>query len=104
MNLPRAPRPKLWTLLFVALAAALLRAADPPPFFAEIGKIEAGLAGITGLRFLHPVPYGVLNKDQLRAFLEQRIQKTLKPDDIRACIQHAIDVVAVEDIHLAPTP
>ena len=29
-------------------------------------------------------PYGVLNKDQLRAFLEQRIQKTLKPDDIRA--------------------
>ena len=84
MNLPRAPRPKLWTLLFVALAAALLRAADPPPFFAEIGKIEAGLAGITGLRFLHPVPYGVLNKDQLRAFLEQRIQKTLKPDDIRA--------------------
>jgi uncharacterized protein (DUF433 family) len=28
----------------------------------------------------------------------------LKPEDIRACVQHAIDVVAVEDIHLAPTP
>ena len=28
----------------------------------------------------------------------------LKPEDIRACIQFAIDVVAVEDIHLAPTP
>ena len=28
----------------------------------------------------------------------------LEPDDIRACIQYAIDVVAVEDIHLAPTP
>ena len=28
----------------------------------------------------------------------------LKPDDIRACIQYAIDVVAVEDIHLAGTP
>jgi uncharacterized protein (DUF433 family) len=27
----------------------------------------------------------------------------LKPDDIRACIQYAIDVVSVEDIHLAPT-
>jgi uncharacterized protein (DUF433 family) len=28
----------------------------------------------------------------------------LTTEDIRACIQHAIDVVAVEDIHLAPTP
>jgi uncharacterized protein (DUF433 family) len=28
----------------------------------------------------------------------------LKPEDIRACIQYAIDVVAVEDIRLAPTP
>jgi uncharacterized protein (DUF433 family) len=28
----------------------------------------------------------------------------LQPEDIRACIQYAIDVVAVEDIHLAPTP
>jgi uncharacterized protein (DUF433 family) len=28
----------------------------------------------------------------------------LEPDDIRACIQHAIDVLAVEDLHLAPTP
>ncbi len=28
----------------------------------------------------------------------------LQPDDIRACVQYAIDVVAVEDIHLAATP
>ena len=28
----------------------------------------------------------------------------LSPDDIRACIQYAIDVLAVEDIHLATTP
>jgi uncharacterized protein (DUF433 family) len=28
----------------------------------------------------------------------------LQPDDIRACVQYAIDVVAVEDIHLATTP
>lgn len=25
----------------------------------------------------------------------------LKPDDIRACVQYAIDVLAAEDIHLA---
>ena len=28
----------------------------------------------------------------------------LQPEGVRACIQYAIDVVAVEDIHLAPTP
>ena len=28
----------------------------------------------------------------------------LEPEDVRACIQYAIDVVAVEDIRLAPTP
>ena len=28
----------------------------------------------------------------------------LEPDDIRACVQYAIDVLAVEDSHLAPTP
>ena len=28
----------------------------------------------------------------------------LEPDDVRACIQHAIDVVAAEDIHAATTP
>ena len=28
----------------------------------------------------------------------------LAPEDIRACIQYAIDVVAAEDIHLATTP
>jgi uncharacterized protein (DUF433 family) len=25
----------------------------------------------------------------------------LEPDDVRACIQHAIDVLAAEDIHVA---
>jgi uncharacterized protein (DUF433 family) len=28
----------------------------------------------------------------------------LQAEDIRACIQYAMDVVAVEDIHLAATP
>ncbi len=28
----------------------------------------------------------------------------LEPEDIRACIQYAIDVVAIENICLAPTP
>jgi len=28
----------------------------------------------------------------------------LEAEDIRACIQHAMDVLAAEDIHLATTP
>ena len=28
----------------------------------------------------------------------------LEPEDIRACIQFAIDVVAAEDVHLATSP
>ena len=28
----------------------------------------------------------------------------LEPEDIRACIQYAIDVLAAEEIHLATTP
>jgi uncharacterized protein (DUF433 family) len=28
----------------------------------------------------------------------------LTDEDIRACVQYAIDVVAAEDIHLAPSP
>ena len=28
----------------------------------------------------------------------------LQPEDIRACVQYAMDVMAAEDIHLATTP
>lgn len=28
----------------------------------------------------------------------------LQPDDLRACLQYAIDVLAAEDIHLVSTP
>ena len=43
---------------------------------------------------------------ELNAF-DQIIQDyypDLDEDDIRACIQYAIDVLAAEDIHLATTP
>lgn len=70
--------------LFVLLAALLLRAADERPLFSEIGAMEQSLTEITGLRFLHEVPYGVLNKDQLRRYLEERIKSAIKPADLRA--------------------
>ncbi len=71
-------------IFFVLLTALLLRAADERPLFSEIGAMEQSLTEITGLRFLHEVPYGVLNKDQLRRYLEQRIKTAIKPADLRA--------------------
>lgn len=35
--------------------------------------------------------------------ITQEYYPDLEPDDIRACIQYAIDMMAVEDIHLAPS-
>ena len=67
-----------------ALAATLLWSGSQPAVFSEIGPIETSLSSITGLRFTHSVPYGLISKEQLRLFLEQRIKKTLKPADVRA--------------------
>jgi hypothetical protein len=68
--------------------ALLLFAARPQtasdPAFAQIDKIVQTLSGITGLAEDHPVPYGRMTKRQLRQFLNKRIKKTVKPEEIRA--------------------
>ena len=69
---------------FVLLAALLLHAADDQSLFKEIGSMEESLTEITGLRFLRHVPYGMLSKDELRRYLEDRIRKSIKPADLRA--------------------
>lgn len=71
-------------LLAFLLAAALLPAADERPLFSDIPIIEQGLAEITGLRFIREVPYEVINKEQLRRYLDERIRKSIKPADLRA--------------------
>jgi hypothetical protein len=70
-------------LLFLS-AALLVQAADDRPLFSEIPAMEESLSQISGLRFLHEVPYGTLTKDQLRKSLEERIRKTIKPAELRA--------------------
>jgi len=62
------------------LIATLLPAADEPALFQEIGEMQASLTSITGLPFKRSVPYSVINKDQLRRYLEDRV----KPDELRA--------------------
>jgi hypothetical protein len=65
------------------LAAARPRTSSDP-VFAQINSIVETLSRITGLPEKHPVPYGRMDKRQLRRFLTKRIKKTLKPEEIQA--------------------
>src|SRR5919202_6276291 len=66
----------------------LLLSAQPSattdPVFGQINSIVQSLSEITGLSEKHPVPYGRMTKRQLRQFLNKRIKKTLKPEEIYA--------------------
>ncbi len=68
--------------LFFLLAARSRQSDDP--VFKEINSIVKSLSEITGLPENHPVPYGRMTKRQLRQFLNKRIKKTLKPEEIHA--------------------
>ncbi len=57
---------------------------EQDPVFKQINSIVQTLSSISGLSEVHPVPYGSISKKQLRHFLNKRIKKTLKPDEIRA--------------------
>lgn len=54
------------------------------PVFKQIDSIVKTLSEITGLTEVHPVPYGRMSKNQLKHFLNKRIKKTLKPEEIYA--------------------
>ncbi len=72
-------------LLVIGLPCALaFEKTSKDPAFAEIDAIVKSLSEITGLSEKHSVPYGRMTKRQLRQFLNKRIKKTLKPDEIRA--------------------
>ena len=74
-------------LLALLLSSLPSRAADKTsndPSFSQIDAIVKSLSEITGLTEKHPVPSGRMSKRQLRQFLNKRIKKTLKPDEIRA--------------------
>jgi hypothetical protein len=60
------------------------RASTPKTVSALISSIEADLTAITGLGFHKDVPYAVIGKAQLRAFLEARMKDAVKPEEIHA--------------------
>jgi uncharacterized protein (DUF433 family) len=67
-------------------------------------QIHFGKPYVAGTRIpvssvLELVRDGISFSDFLRDYYPE-----LQPEDIRGCIQYAIDVVAAEDIHSATTP
>lgn len=72
----------LITLCLCALGAGRKKSQDP--VFAQINSIVQSLSEITGFTEEHSVPYGRMDKRQLRRFLTKRIKKTLKPEEIQA--------------------
>ena len=72
------------SLLSIALVAGARKEKEKDAAFAQIDAIVKTLSQITGLSEKHPVPYGRMSKTELRKFLNKRIKKTLKPDEIYA--------------------
>ena len=76
--------------LFAAAAALVFPAQTPSgpgtgdTTRAEINEIMEDLARISGLQPLGPVQYDRIPRDQVKAFLEERVQETVKPDEILA--------------------
>jgi hypothetical protein len=70
-------------VLFCFVSAHLL-AATSDRAFGQIDSIVKSISEITGLPEKHPVPYGRMSKRQLRRFLNKRIKKSLKPEEIYA--------------------
>lgn len=78
-------KPLLAVLL--GISSGLCLAGDKsttPSLFTEISDISHDLEQITGLKFSHPVPSAVIDKEHLRKFLEGRVNKSIKPDDVKA--------------------
>jgi hypothetical protein len=53
------------------------------PLFARIEEVTARLSEITGLEVRRRVPYAMIDRKDLRRFLERRIQEEIKPEEIR---------------------
>src|SRR5436309_8039729 len=79
----RSSRVWLAGLVLFCLASVHL-AATNDAVFGQIDSIVKSISEITGLPEKHPVPYGRMSKRQLRQFLNKRIKKSLKPEEIYA--------------------
>ncbi len=81
--IPSSLRVWLAGLVLFCLVSAHLTAAHDAAF-GQIDAIVKSISEITGLPEKHTVPYGRMSKHQLRQFLNKRIKKSLKPEEIYA--------------------
>ena len=70
------------TFLFYFLSFTAL--AEEPALFKEIDPLIKELSEITGLKPLKRVQPAFIHRDKLKAFLEERIKESVKPEEIRA--------------------
>jgi hypothetical protein len=70
--------------VLLVVAAAAQKTSPPAGLFNDIEKMSADLEEITGLKFSKKVPAAMINKEQLRKFLDERIDHAMKPADLRA--------------------
>lgn len=64
-------------------------------------NIHFGKPCVAGTRITVQNVLELMKKDIPFSEIVRDYYPDLKPEDIQACIQYAIDVVAVEDIHVA---
>jgi hypothetical protein len=84
-NIPPHSSLKRLLALFIGLwVAAGAACAQPDPLFTQIDGIVAELSAITGLAKLHKIDYDHIAKDQVARFMEQTIEDTARPEEIRA--------------------
>jgi len=67
-------------------------------------KIHFGKPCVTGTRIPVQSVLELVREGLTFAEIIKDYYPDLEPDDVRACIQYAIDVVAAEDIHMSTAP
>ena len=67
-------------------------------------EIHFGKPCIAGTRIPVQDVLELIREGQTFEAITQDFFPDLSIEDIRACVQFAIDVLAIEDIHLAPSP
>ncbi|MCS7023813.1 MAG: hypothetical protein NZV14_03345 [Bryobacteraceae bacterium] len=79
---------RFFLIYFLAASIVLSQEQSPPAarpgIFGEIDELLRELEKITGLKSLRKVPSDTISKENLKKFLEERIQEAVKPEEIRA--------------------
>ncbi len=75
---------RLFSLALLALLAAPPLRPQPPAVFGQLAEILANLSEVTGLEAPKQLDTSLIRRDQLKKFLEQRIRKEIRPEEVRS--------------------